>query len=428
MQTQKARPRDCKLLALLLVCLSLAPLSALAVCSPTPSALQLAQGAVSLMPAALRLQNATLMPPGQNLASAIASPNTVPGINPETILWECDQGDQESLYEVFATNGQERLAGATPVGQLPGYYATWLPYVALKAENIPSNQVLSPQWQSSKLSNFEIAGGKILIKAKHLGPMKVQLVRAGELPSSGSSTSASASCTWNSNTLSLQGPLSYGCDQPSLLVSLRGPGLATPSDGTQASLITLAATGGISYGLYGSSASYEESCTVLLPQPTVIFPAISIRELTAGASRQVDFSIVLKCDEWVDTTAFDNSVYLGIQPSESAYNAYQSSTLAGYENLTYLLSDNYGGHDTARGVGIEIFMSDNNPMTLLSWPLSDQPSGWYRVPGGTRANIIKAGNLIQYSQTFTARLHKIPGETPKPGTVKSTAYVLVKVQ
>lgn len=50
--------------------------------------------------------------------------------DPNKVLYECDAGDAGQIYEVFATNGDDRVGGYYDLGARdgnPNYYATYFP-------------------------------------------------------------------------------------------------------------------------------------------------------------------------------------------------------------------------------------------------------------------------------------------------------------
>ncbi len=65
--------------------------------------------------------------------------------DPNKVLYECDAGDAGQIYEVFATNGDDRVGGYYDLGAQdgnPNYYATYFPYVGIRLTHLDSGKVL----------------------------------------------------------------------------------------------------------------------------------------------------------------------------------------------------------------------------------------------------------------------------------------------
>lgn len=59
--------------------------------------------------------------------------------DPNKVLYECDAGDVGQIYEVFATNGDDRVGGYYDLGARdgnPNYYATYFPYVGIRLTHL----------------------------------------------------------------------------------------------------------------------------------------------------------------------------------------------------------------------------------------------------------------------------------------------------
>lgn len=181
------------LLSLLLLTLSAAVVPvAQATCTRIYSGVQVLDGNSAQLPfGRVNLTSTYLQPVGTPLGSVVVSPASAPGLNSETVLWQCDLSDANDIYEVFATNGDDRVGGFWEIGNgagttvndgLPGYYATWFPYVGVKLTHLNSGRVFTRFWQQSKITQYDTVGNKIQIKAKHLSMVQADLARVSSRP------------------------------------------------------------------------------------------------------------------------------------------------------------------------------------------------------------------------------------------------------
>ncbi len=411
----------------------------------------------------INLASSAIQPAGTLLGSAVATAAEASGINGDTLLWTCDLADAGQIDEVFSTNGDDRVGGFSEIGTqdgLAGFYRTWFPGVAIRLTHLRSGKVFSRYYQSSRLDTYDIdqAGKKILIRAKHLSPIKAEVARVSDI-SPGTGTS-----NWCANTPDNQrwAAVAYTCTQPNGYLMLRGPGYNRASgdmddDGEDHAYryLFFGAANGIAFGMrMGATLSILPSCVVQNVTPEVVFPTISETELDLGQTRQVEFTLSFRCDEGTNSKPSyaagtdDNQTAFGLQVSPGALAAAQ---LLGYVNqdrgVRYLLSDQYGTDPTvAKGVGISLSDADTHQqMQWLSSSVSGQwlpqslPSGrnagWYRLPApgqqaGRTSPAPSSASVGQYTveKRLTATLQKLPGKTVTAGRVFSTAYVIVKVQ
>lgn len=410
----------------------------------------------------INLASTAIQPPGSILGSAVASAAEAAGINGDTLLWTCDLADADQIYEVFSTNGDDRVGGYAEIGikdGLHGFYRTWFPGVAIRLTHLRSGKILSRYYQSSKLDTYDVdqATRKILIRARHLSPIKAEVARVSDLtPGTGTSnwcSGAPDNTRWAA--------VAYECTQPNGYLMLRGPGYNRASgdmddDGEDHAYryLFFGAANGIAFGMrMGATLSVLPSCVVQNVTPEVVFPPISETELNLGQTRQVEFTLSFRCDEGIGSKppfaagTDDNQTAFGLQVSPGALAA---ARLLGYVNqsqgVRYLLSDNYGTDPSlAKGVGIGLSDADNQQeMQFLSssvtgqWLSQSFPSGrnagWYRLRATEErcppspSSPAAAVEQFTINKRLTATLQKLPGQTVTPGRVFSTAYVIVKVQ
>lgn len=124
------------------------------------------------------LMNVNYQPVGTVLARSVF--RLVPAIrnsDPERVLYQCDLADKDSIYEVFATNGDSNVGGAWDMGDY--HFQTYFPFTALKLVHMRSGKPFTRIWQQVPLTEYEVSGNKILIKGKHFSPISAELIRTG---------------------------------------------------------------------------------------------------------------------------------------------------------------------------------------------------------------------------------------------------------
>ncbi|WP_250547775.1 fimbrial protein, partial [Serratia marcescens] len=272
--------------------------------------------------------------------------------DPNKVLYECDAGDAGQIYEVFATNGDDRVGGYYDLGAQdgnPNYYATYFPYVGIRLTHLDSGKVFTRYWQSAPITRYATVGSKIQIRVKDFSAIRADLIRISSLPGAGASNycgySASnplvgmASTTGNSN---------YTCTQPNGYVTFQGPGIASDPIGSD-SATNYATWGTGRWNAMGmgtapiSSLTYTATCVARNVTPLVILPTISVSQLTAGQTSQAQFTINIECDNAAVSGVSSNNTALGLQvPYESYVAAQQLGLVSANGGVSYLLSSGYG--------------------------------------------------------------------------------------
>ncbi|MFV8765999.1 hypothetical protein ACNSPB_01910, partial [Yersinia enterocolitica] len=97
--------------------------------------------------------------------------------DPEAVIYECDVADKDSLFEVFATNGDSNVGGYTNMGD--NYFQTFFPYTALKLIHVDSGIEFTRIWQQVPLKKYDVVGNKIQIKGKHFSQIRAELKKVG---------------------------------------------------------------------------------------------------------------------------------------------------------------------------------------------------------------------------------------------------------
>jgi hypothetical protein len=392
----------------------------------------------------VELASTYLQPVGTLLAETTTLASTRGGWNPETVLWTCTPADLPNIYFLVATNGDDRVGGYWEIGNghgsaindgMPGVYATFFQYVGIR--QTMAGVLLSRYWQKVPVTNYEISGNNLLIKTKHIPPLTSELYRVSSLPPS--SGSGSAKCGTN-NTSGMTSAGSYTCVEPNAYIQLSGSSSSIPfghdaiGSDSNTSYAFWWANNGFPYGMrMASTLIHNNTCVARSATPVVTFPIISVEALNQGDTRQADFTVQLECDSAnVASGTNPGQTAMGIQVSQTAYQAARSLDLVNnYNGISHLVSDNYGSDSSlATGVGITLSNQGNN-MNLLGWPLQTgggPTMGWYPALQNANDSGSSAVGYTSYTQTITATLTKLPGLTPTGGRINATAYVMVRVQ
>ncbi|MFV0549810.1 MAG: fimbrial protein [Limnobaculum xujianqingii] len=389
-----------------------------------------------------------LQPVGTPLGSSVVNFTSATKYpDPNKVLYQCDLTDKDDIYEVFATNGDDRVGGYYEQGVndgYPGYYATYIPYVAIKLTHLNSGIVFSRTWQSAPLTNYEVVGDKINIRVRDLSPVRAELIKISTLPGRGKSNycgySASNPLTGMASTT---GPSTYTCIQPNGYILFSGPGIAAQTPGTD-SADEFGTWGTGRWNAMGmgtapqSTITYTATCVARNVTPLVIFPTISAAQLNNGETVQSNLNIAIECSNSAVSGVATGNTAMGLQTSLEGYNAAQQLGLVNNSGgVSYLLSSGYGTDSSiATGVGIRLQNASTGVrMNFLGWTActssgcpSGDSAGWYPVLAGASSSDSNASGYNNYTTTLQATLEKLPGKTATAGKVDATAYVLVKVQ
>lgn len=416
--------------------------SAFAICTRVAPAVDAGCDACGVSPgfSAITLSSSYMQPVGTILASTVF--DFTAGVrygDGDKVLYQCDLADAGSIYEQLVTNGDDRVGGFYDLGAIdgnPGYYATFFPYVGIKLTHVRTGTVFTRYYNSVPLTSYETVGDKINIRVKDLSPIRADLIRLSSLPGNGSTSNY---CGGMANA---SGTSSYTCTQPNGYVIFVGPGIEGDVEGADSAGVYNSWWSGRwnAIGMGTSPAptiSYTGTCVVRSVTPVVLFPTISDVSLNEGNSVQGDVSLTVECDNDVVQATF-SSVVVGLQTS---YPAFVAANALGFVNssggVQYLLSDEYDTNSAvAKGVGIMLsYGSAGSDMTFIGWgncTVSGCPAGmsagWYPLQYISQSTDASKSGYTSYTAQLTAKLTKLPGVNVVPGKVKSTAYVLVRVQ
>lgn len=382
----------------------------------------------------INMTNNYIQPTGSLLATSLIS--LVPAqywSDPEAVIYECDLADSDSIFEVFATNGDSNVGGWTNLGD--NYFQTYFPYTGLKLIHMDSGQEFTRIWKQVALKKYDIVGNKIQIKGKHFSQIRAELIKTDNIDSTaGPSTwgcAGPAAPTWSG---------AYNCNQPNGYVVFKGPGMPVPEAGLDAAS-NFQTWGSGRYMAFGMNTSpvatltRKNTCAVRNVTPYVLLPTISVSDLNSGGSSRAAFNVEVECQDGTVSGISSGQTSIGIQTSLPAYIQAQKLGLVNAAGgVSYLLSDNYGNSNIASGVGIRLEDSSGSTLNFVGWSgcqdncTSAVNAGWYPVLSNASATGSAASGYTSYVRDYMAILEKLPGQTPVAGRVEATAYVLVKVQ
>ncbi|WP_236722684.1 fimbrial protein [Pantoea latae] len=396
----------------------------------------------------VNLTSAYLQPVGSPLGSTVFRITSAARYTSEDlVLYECDAADAGSIYEVFATNGDDRVGGFYDLGATDGndnYFATYFPYVGIKLTHLNSGTVFTRYWQAYPITSYATSGDKIQIRVKDFSPIRADLIRLSTLPAGG----VSNYCGYRSSDLtygmaSTSSTASYSCIQPNGYVTFKGPGISSDPIGSDSAYnyATWGTGRWIAMGMGTapvSTLSYNVTCVARNVTPLVLFPMISQQALTNGATAQSQFTITLECDNAAVSGVSSGATALGLQvPYESYVLAKNRGLVNASDGVSYLLSEGYGTDaNVATGVGISLSnAATGTSMNFLGWSActrsgcpTGNDAGWYSVLNGASSAGSAAEGYTTYHTVLTATLSRLPGETVTSGKVNAKAYVWVRVQ
>lgn len=385
----------------------------------------------------VNLASVYLEPVGTLLASTVVPPTNYiyNGANAESILWTCDVADLPNIQFLVATNGDDRVGGFWDLGAadgIPEVYATYFEYVGLK-QSI-AGVTVTRYWQAIPVMSYEQVNGKINIRLKDIPPLHAELYRVSQLaPESGSGSHWCGSSASGQKSSGV-----YSCEQPNAYIQLQGPGLTGDKPGEDANnhYRFYGANNGYGYAMRGNTLESVATCVARSATPFVSFGSIGLSDLNNHFVVQTHFNVTIECNNAVESGVDYGQTAIGFQVSEGALSAAQDLGLVNSSSgVLALLSDHYGDDGIAKGVGIYLSNANTNEDMIFvgaQHANAGEASGWYPVLSGVDHQDIassKAG-YSYYIHTFTATLKKLEevDEKVEPGRVKSTAYVLVRVQ
>ncbi|MDN2488271.1 fimbrial protein [Kosakonia sacchari] len=426
----------------------LTSLSASALCKKGPDFVRTELDAygLSLAMGTVNVSSLEIQPIGSPLGSNIVTFSQNPRYKgPDSVLWVCDIADQNNIFEIIATNGDDRNSGFFDLGKTDGYpdfYGTLFEHVALRLTHMNSGTVFTRQYQRIPMKNYQVSpdGSQIYIRVKDFSPIRADLIRV-------SSTTPTTGAPFNYCARASQLTSgSYSCNQPNGYVSFCSPGSPDAYCDSGDSAFTfdgwyydnwMAINMGISTG-YPANLVSIPTCVAKSVTPMVFFPTISINDLNNGQTAQSSFNVHILCEGQSTSGETQGMTAMGLQvPYESYLTAQQLNLVNASGGVSHLLSEKYGQPGYASGVGIQIANSNDGVLrNFIGWSrclaATCQPGGnggWYAVrDGATQVTNNGSTAINEYVVNFNAYLTRIAGETVTAGKVDASAEVLVKVQ
>lgn len=383
------------------------------------------------LPATVSINSGSnFQPSGTLLASAVGNfltSATNKAYTSNQILYRCQLADAGSLYEMYATNGDNAYTGQYTTSEVDGAYYDVAKNVAVRMTNLSSGEYYSRYWKQRQLTadSWFQDGTYIYIPASAFSNVLYEMYKI----TSTSYYVSSASMYKDAYT------------QPRGYIAFKGPGLDTNS--LNAGMDSLS----YFYGWYGNwpgawstygNVTYVRGalCEVKDYPAVVLLPTVSSVTLQSGGSSQAPFSVSLQCEAGAksSTTASTTSAanvamgFLVNQPTAvSAAQALGLVTSGG--GLTWLLDNRYGSNGVASGVGIRIYNRSGAAINLLPDRTSTgtgNTRGWYAYQDLT--SLVSSDTVNTYSGDFTASLEALSGQTVTAGTVNAQLQVVVSFQ
>lgn len=373
--------------------------------------------------------NSSFMPSGTLLASSTASFIDAASSTKYTqnkILFRCALADADSIYEMYATNGDNTYTGRYSTDEIDGGYYSVAANVAYRLTNIVTGEYYSRYWKSRQLTsdNWVQDSNYIYIPASAFSGVTIELFKID-------------STTYNYNN-STNWLVDY--TQPNGYIAFKGPGLSTNLTAGADSLSYydgFYAAWPAAYGMYNNVRFVRGAMCLVKDYPSVVLlPTISTASLNSGETSQSTFDISLSCEDSAvssvsKSTSSSANVAMGFLVNQStAVTAATALGLTSTSGLTHLLDTNYGSSGVASGVGIRIYDESGNALNLLSskTATTGNTGGWYAYKDLTTSQGDSTDGITTYTGNFTASLEAISGETVTAGSVNAQLQVVVSFQ
>ncbi|HEY2451249.1 MAG TPA: fimbrial usher protein StbD [Scandinavium sp.] len=383
------------------------------------------------LPATISLNSGSNFQPSVTLiASAVGNfltSATNKAYTSNQILYRCQLADAGSLYEMYATNGDNAYTGQYTTSEVDGAYYDVAKNVAVRMTNLSSGEYYSRYWKQRQLTadSWFQDDTYIYIPASAFSNVLYEMYKI----------------TSTSYYLNASNMYKDAYTQPRGYIAFKGPGLDTNS--LNAGMDSLS----YFYGWYGNwpgawstygNVTYVRGalCIVKDYPAVVLLPTISSATLQSGGSSQAPFTVSLQCEAGAkssvsaSTTSAANVAmgFLVNQPTAvSAAKTLGLVTSGG--GLTWLLDNNYGASGVASGVGIRLYDRSGSALNLLPDRASTgtgNSRGWYAYQNLT--TLVSSDTVNTYSGDFTASLEALSGQTVTAGTVNAQLQVVVSFQ
>lgn len=342
------------------------------------------------------------------------------------ILFRCAKADEDSLYEMYATDGKNPYAGKYQVEDIEGAYYTYAKNIALRLTNTKTGLYYTNHWQARKLSSSEWYedGGYIYVPASAFSDVFIELIKTDNTTYYSNS---SAQYAYNN-------PTSNG------FVVFKGPGMLNAiTDGGDSGTQTdgFYTNWPAAWSLYQSVTIARGAMCILKDYTNmVIFPKIGTGELNSGGVSQQPFSITLDCDKdaisGVNGSASKPNVAVGFLVNQAV--AAETAEKLGLKNssggISYLLDSQYGAEGVASGVGIRVYDKTMRLINLLSSRTTGggESAGWYGYKDITDYVADNEDSTVKYTGDFISALEVLPGNKATAGSVDAQLQVVVSFQ
>ncbi|WP_233867638.1 fimbrial protein [Paraburkholderia adhaesiva] len=393
-------------------------------------------------PMTLAINAPPFVPDGTLLGSAISPVYNlgdagVGSYSPEQVLFRCSPDSAGTMYEYYATNGDNTYAGNVSVSGttgIDGTYETYYGGMASRITNITTGEYLTRYYKGRQLTGLDTdSQGWFLVKAKNFSQYKLEIFQCSTCPSADTSTTG----TW-----AYSQPMGYVAFAGGASGNILSSGLTAGLDSASNWQGWYAYWPGSINAYYTVIIRRAATCAVTNATPSVLFPTATIAGLNQGQSTQVPVTIQMQCQTTKPSnlSAFAsgtaaNQTALGVlaQPAnaQSAVSAGLTTTGSG---VTYLLSDGYGTDTSvATGVGVALSRPNGTALNFLTnqyVTTGGAPDGWDPVLNDATANGAATGGITTYTRTINATFKAFaPGVTPvTAGRYNATAQVIVRVQ
>ncbi|HEX4500296.1 MAG TPA: fimbrial usher protein StbD [Scandinavium sp.] len=383
------------------------------------------------LPATISINSGSnFQPSGTLIASAVGNfltSATNQAYTSNQILYRCQLADAGSLYEMYATNGDNAYTGQYTTSEVDGAYYDVAKNVAVRMTNLSSGEYYSRYWKQRQLTadSWFQDDTYIYIPASAFSNVLYEMYKI----------------TSTSYYVSSANMYKDAYTQPRGYIAFKGPGLDTNS--LNAGMDSLS----YYYGWYGNwpgawstygNVTYVRGalCMVTDYPAVVLLPTVSSASLQSGGSSQAPFTVSLQCEAGAKSsvsasTSSAANVAIGFlvnQPTAvSAAKTLGLVTSGG--GLTWLLDNNYGASGVASGVGIRIYNRTGSALNLLpdrSSTGTGNTRGWYAYQDLT--SLVSSDTVNTYSGDFTASLEALSGQTVTAGTVNAQLQVVVSFQ
>lgn len=383
------------------------------------------------LPATISLNSGSnFQPSGTLLASAVGNfltSATNKAYSSNQILYRCQLADAGSLFEMYATNGDNAYTGKYTTPEVDGAYYDVAKNVAVRITNLSSGEYYSRYWKQRQLTadSWYQDGTYIYIPASAFSNVLYEMYKI-------SSTSYYVSAA---------NMYKDAYTQPRGYIAFKGPGLDT--NALTAGMDSLS----YFYGWYGNwpgawstwnNVTYVRGalCEVKDYPSVVLLPTISSAALQSGGSSQAPFTVSLQCESGARSSTSASTLssanvamgFLVNQPTAVAAAKTLGLVTSG-GGLTWLLDNHYGTSGVASGVGIRIYNRTGSALNLLpdrATTGTGNARGWYAYQDLT--SLVSSDTVNTWSGDFTASLEALNGQTVTAGTVNAQLQVVVSFQ